>query len=45
MNTDGHRLTKPSLTRLFAGIDVLKLGYKVAEHVTTLGAMHVVLKR
>lgn len=30
---------------LFAGIDLLQLGYKPAEHVTTPGAMHVVLKR
>lgn len=30
---------------LFAGIDLLQLGYRVAEHVTTPAALHVVLKR
>jgi dihydrofolate reductase len=30
---------------LFAGIDLLKLGYKVTEHVTSPAAVHVVLKR
>jgi dihydrofolate reductase len=30
---------------LFAGIDLLKLGYKVTEHVTTPAALHAVLKR
>jgi dihydrofolate reductase len=30
---------------LFAGIDVLKLGYKCTEHATTPGAMHVVLTK
>jgi dihydrofolate reductase len=29
----------------FAGIDLLKLGYKCAEHVTTPAAMHVVLRK
>lgn len=30
---------------LFAGIDVLKLGYRCTEHVATPAAMHVVLRR
>ncbi len=30
---------------LFGGIDALKLGYQCAEHVTTPGAMHVVLRK
>lgn len=30
---------------LFAGIDLLPLGYKVAEHVTTPAATHIVLKK
>jgi len=30
---------------LFAGIDLLKLGYKCTEHVTTPAAMHVVLEK
>jgi dihydrofolate reductase len=30
---------------LFTGIDLLKLGYKLAEHVTTPAATHIVLKR
>lgn len=30
---------------LFGGVDVLKLGYRCAEHVTTRDAMHVVLRR
>ncbi len=30
---------------LFAGIDLVKLGYKCTEHVTTPLAMHVVLKK
>jgi hypothetical protein len=30
---------------LLAGIDLLQLGYKVSEHVTTPAAMHVVLQR
>jgi len=30
---------------LFAGFDLLKLGYKCTEHVTTPAAMHVVLKK
>jgi dihydrofolate reductase len=30
---------------LFAGIDVLKLGYKCTEHVTTPAAMHIVLTK
>ncbi|MBI2511415.1 MAG: dihydrofolate reductase family protein [Opitutae bacterium] len=30
---------------LFAGIDLRQLGYKVAEHVTTPAATHVLLKR
>lgn len=30
---------------LFAGIDLLKLGYKCTEHITTPLAMHVVLKK
>ncbi len=30
---------------LFAGIDLLKLGYKVIEHVTSPAAMHVVLTK
>jgi len=30
---------------LFAGIDLKALGYKVAEHVSTPGATHVVLRR
>jgi dihydrofolate reductase len=30
---------------LFAGIDLLKLGYRCTEHVTTPAAMHVMLRR
>ena len=30
---------------LFAGIDLVKLGYKCSEHITTPLAMHVVLKK
>lgn len=30
---------------LFGGIDLLQLGYKIAEHVTTPAAMHVVLRK
>jgi dihydrofolate reductase len=30
---------------LFAGIDLLKLGYRLTERVTTPAAMHVVLTR
>jgi dihydrofolate reductase len=30
---------------LFAGIDLLKLGYKCTERITTPDAMHVVLTR
>jgi dihydrofolate reductase len=30
---------------LFAGIDLLKLGYKCTKHVTSPAAMHVVLTR
>lgn len=30
---------------LFAGIDLLELGYKLSEHVTTPGATHVVMTR
>ncbi|MCW1924033.1 dihydrofolate reductase family protein [Luteolibacter arcticus] len=30
---------------LFAGIDLLKLGYKCTEHVTSPGAMHLVIAR
>jgi len=30
---------------LFAGIDLLKLGYQCTEHVTTPAAMHVVLRK
>ena len=30
---------------LFGGIDLVKLGYKCAEHVTTPAAMHVVLRK
>ncbi|HEX7861470.1 MAG TPA: dihydrofolate reductase family protein [Verrucomicrobiae bacterium] len=30
---------------LLAGIDLLKLGYKVAEHTTTSGATHIVLTK
>ena len=30
---------------LFAGLDLLKLGYKCSEHVTSLAAMHVVLTK
>lgn len=29
----------------FAGVDVVKLGYEVAEHVATQAATHVVLKK
>jgi hypothetical protein len=29
----------------FAGVDLVKLGYRVAEHVTTPAATHVVLKK
>lgn len=30
---------------LFAGLDLLKLGYRVSEHITTPNAMHVTLSR
>ena len=30
---------------LFAGIDLLKLGYKTTEHTTTPGALHIVLTK
>jgi dihydrofolate reductase len=30
---------------LFAGIDLLKLGYKCTEHVTSPAALHVVLTK
>ena len=44
-----HVAISPSLLgsgeSLFAGIDLLKLGYKCTEHATTPNAMHVVLSR
>ena len=30
---------------LFAGLDLVRLGYRCTEHVTTPAAMHVVLRR
>jgi hypothetical protein len=30
---------------MFAGLDLLKLGYRVTEHVVGDGALHVVLQR